>query len=91
MKAGSQRIAADLSEFGFVESSPLQDGRNMVMVIGPTKKKADAKAEAKAKGTTPRVRRDRSGGEEAHATDTVEEGGPLPPPLLFRHTVWCVF
>jgi translation initiation factor IF-3 len=31
-----QRIASDLSEFGFVESTPLQDGRNMVMVIGPT-------------------------------------------------------
>ena len=44
-----QRIAADLGGLGFIESSPLQDGRNMVMVIGPNKKKAEAKAEAKSK------------------------------------------
>ena len=40
-----QRLAEDVSELGFVESAPKQDGRNMVMVLGPTKKKADAKAE----------------------------------------------
>lgn len=39
-----QRVAADLSEDGSIESNPLQDGRNMVMVIGPTRKKADARA-----------------------------------------------
>ena len=35
-------------ELGFVESSPKQDGRNMIMVLGPHKKKAEAKAEIKA-------------------------------------------
>src|SRR5205814_431870 len=40
-----QRLAEDIGELGFVESSPKQDGRNMIMVIGPTKKKAEAKAE----------------------------------------------
>jgi translation initiation factor IF-3 len=30
-----------------VESNPSIDGRNMVMVIGPLKNKAEAKAEAK--------------------------------------------
>src|SRR5204862_8090056 len=40
-----QRLAADVEELGFVESSPKQDGRNMIMVLGPTKKKADARAE----------------------------------------------
>jgi translation initiation factor IF-3 len=40
-----QRMAADVAEFGYVESTPKQDGRNMIMVIGPHKKKADAKAE----------------------------------------------
>ena len=40
-----QRFASDVSEHGTVESSPQQDGRNMVMVIGPHKKKAEAKAE----------------------------------------------
>ena len=43
-----QRMAADVAEFGYVESNPKQDGRNMVMVIGPHKKKAEARAEAKA-------------------------------------------
>jgi len=38
-----QRLADDVAELGFVESSPKQDGRNMIMVIGPTKKKADQK------------------------------------------------
>jgi translation initiation factor IF-3 len=30
-----QRLAEDISELGFVESSPKQDGRNMVMVVAP--------------------------------------------------------
>ena len=44
-----QKFAEDVAEFGTVESTPTIDGRNMVMVIGPLKNKADAKAEAKAK------------------------------------------
>jgi translation initiation factor IF-3 len=30
-----QRLAEDISEIGFVESSPKQDGRNMIMVVAP--------------------------------------------------------
>ena len=44
-----QRFAEDVAEFGSVESTPTIDGRNMVMVIGPHKSKATAKAEADAK------------------------------------------
>ncbi|WP_310650787.1 translation initiation factor IF-3 [Cellulomonas sp. P24] len=40
-----QRLADDVAELGFVESAPKQDGRNMIMVIGPVKKKADQKSE----------------------------------------------
>ncbi len=40
-----QRLADDVAELGFVESMPKQDGRNMTMVLGPVKKKADAKSE----------------------------------------------
>ena len=43
-----QKLAEDVTELGFVESSPKQDGRNMVMVIGPHKKKSEAKAEVQA-------------------------------------------
>lgn len=41
------RFAEDVAEVGVVESSPRIDGRNMVMVIGPLKNKAEAKAEAR--------------------------------------------
>jgi translation initiation factor IF-3 len=43
-----QRLAEDVTDLGFVESSPKQDGRNMVMVLGPHKKKADAKVDVQA-------------------------------------------
>jgi translation initiation factor IF-3 len=40
-----QKLAADVEELGFVESTPKQDGRNMIMVIGPHRKKSESKAE----------------------------------------------
>jgi len=40
-----QRLAADVAELGFIESMPKQDGRNMIMVLGPTKKKAEQRNE----------------------------------------------
>lgn len=40
-----QRLADDVSELGFVESKPRQDGRNMTMVIGPNRKKSEARDE----------------------------------------------
>jgi translation initiation factor IF-3 len=43
-----QRLAEDVVELGFVESAPKLDGRNMIMVLGPHKKKADFKAERNA-------------------------------------------
>ena len=43
-----KKLAEDVSDIGFVEYSPKQDGRNMIMVLGPLKKKADAKAEREA-------------------------------------------
>ncbi|ALE05358.1 translation initiation factor IF-3 [Arthrobacter sp. ERGS1:01] len=42
-----QKFAEDVAEVGLIESSPRIDGRNMVMVIGPLKNKAEAKAEAR--------------------------------------------
>ena len=42
------RLAEDVKEIGLVESPPLLDGRNMVMMLGPTKNAGvskDAKAE----------------------------------------------
>ncbi len=41
-----QRLAEDVEGLGFVESQPKQDGRNMIMVIGPHKKKSENRAHA---------------------------------------------
>ena len=43
-----RRLADDVTEYGFVESAPKQDGRNMIMVLGPTKKKTEARADQAA-------------------------------------------
>jgi len=42
-----QKLAGEVAEFGAVESTPSIDGRNMVMVLGPLRNKAEAKADAK--------------------------------------------
>ena len=42
-----QKLADDVTELGFVESQPKQDGRNMIMVIGPHRRPPERKAEAK--------------------------------------------
>ncbi|MEL4357111.1 translation initiation factor IF-3 [Luteococcus sp. H154] len=57
-----KRLADDVTEFGFIESAPKQDGRNMLMVLGPTKKKTEARVEEK-------VERDRRMAERAAAQE----------------------
>nr|WP_308442294.1 translation initiation factor IF-3 [Planotetraspora silvatica] len=70
-----QRLAEDVTELGFVESQPKQDGRNMIMVIGPHKKKAEAKAERAAaraqRGDSPVDLADEAT-EQAEASASVE-------------------
>ena len=77
-----QRLAEDVQELGFVESSPKQDGRNMIMVLGPHRKKADAMAEARA--TRERRGTERSAADElelhpAETPDAVAEQDPAAP------------
>ncbi len=55
-----QKFAEDVAEFGSVESTPTIDGRNMVMVIGPHKNKATAKAEADARRAAAKTARSRA-------------------------------
>jgi len=45
------RLAEDVKEIGQIESPPLQDGRNMVMLLGPTKNAGVTKDDAKAEDT----------------------------------------
>ena len=54
-----QRLAEDVSELGFVESTPRLDGRNMTMVLGPHKKKTSGKSEQR------RARDDKAAAEAA--------------------------
>ncbi len=42
------RLAEDVKEIGSIESPPLLDGRNMVMVLGPTKNAGVARDDAEA-------------------------------------------
>jgi translation initiation factor IF-3 len=45
------RLADDVKEIGQVESPPLLDGRNMVMLLGPTKNAGVTRDDAKAEDT----------------------------------------
>ena len=65
-----QRLAEDVLELGTVESAPKQDGRNMVMVIAPTKKKAQAMAEQRRK-------RDESGSGHGAPGVVIDEAADL--------------
>ena len=62
-----QKLAEEVTEFGSIESTPSIDGRNMVMVIGPLRNKADAKADAK-----------RAADKAASAATSVEEPSVAP-------------
>jgi len=69
------RLAEDVKELGVVESPPLLDGRNMVMVLGPTKTAGvskDAKAED-IQSSEEAVQADRGG------EDSAPEGASGPP------------
>ena len=48
------RLADDVKEIGQIESQPLQDGRNMVMLLGPTKN-AGVKPDAEGEDTELRT------------------------------------
>ena len=67
-----QKFAEDVSEYGSVESTPTIDGRNMVMVIGPHKNKATAKAEADARKAANKPARDAA----APTKDVAEASAP---------------
>jgi translation initiation factor IF-3 len=73
-----QKFAEDVAGFGSVESSPTIDGRNMVMVIGPLKNKAEAKAEAHARQAANRPARTQTDVPEAETPSTPAPKAPAP-------------
>jgi translation initiation factor IF-3 len=73
------RLADDVKEIGQIESPPLQDGRNMVMVLGPTKNAGVAKDDAKAEDTQrseEAVQSDRDGQDPAPPAPPDDASGP---------------
>ena len=64
-----QKLADDVTDLGFVESQPKQDGRNMIMVIGPHRRKVEAKAEARAEAAAA-----------AHEAAEAAQSRPVPSP-----------
>jgi translation initiation factor IF-3 len=65
------RLAEDVKELGLIEQQPILDGRNMVMVLAPTKNvgaKSDAEDED-VKGSEEAVQGDRVGKDPAPARD----------------------
>jgi translation initiation factor IF-3 len=50
-----QRLAQDVADDGSVEAAPKQDGRNMIMVLSPNRRKADVMAAQKAERESRRT------------------------------------
>lgn len=52
-----QRLAEEVGELGVVESAPRRDGRNMTMVLAPTRRKSEAVAEQRERRRAERAAR----------------------------------
>ena len=66
------RLAEELKEIANVESPPLLDGRNMVMVLGPNKNAGVTRNDAESENTQPgqeEVQGDRNGQADPQARD----------------------
>jgi translation initiation factor IF-3 len=72
------RLADDVKEIGMIESQPLLDGRNMVMLLGPTKN-AGVRRDAEGQDTQrseEAVRGDGDGQDPAPAPPSDDAAGP---------------
>jgi translation initiation factor IF-3 len=69
-----KRLADDITELGFVESSPKQDGRNMIMVVAPHRALKTASEAAKARPA------DRPDSDAPEPVDTASPDAPAEAP-----------
>jgi translation initiation factor IF-3 len=87
-----QRLAEDIADLGVVESAPKQDGRNMIMVIAPTRKKSEARAEQRRRRDDEsaqagsEVEGSAEGAEATEALAPEPEQPPRPTPPDFWST-----
>jgi translation initiation factor IF-3 len=70
------RLAEDVKEIGQIESPPLQDGRNMIMVLGPTKNAGVKRDDAKAEDTQRREEAVQGDGNGQAASSQGDEESP---------------
>jgi translation initiation factor IF-3 len=70
------RLAEDVKEIGQIESPPLQDGRNMIMVLGPTKNAGVKRDDAKAEDTQRREEAVQGDGNGQAASPQGDEESP---------------
>jgi translation initiation factor IF-3 len=66
-----EKLAEDIEEIGFVEYSPKQEGRNMIMVIAPLKRKSEVKV-SRSQQRRDRDRKREQEREGQSAQDTAE-------------------
>jgi translation initiation factor IF-3 len=69
------RLAEELAEYAIVEQRPLQDGRNMTMMLGPSKAILAGQFDRNANGDTPAALAD---GEVAEGQASSESNGAAP-------------
>ena len=72
------RLAEDVKEIGQVESPPLLDGRNMVMVLGPTKNAGVTKEDDAEAEETQRSEETVQGDGDRQAASPEGDAEPLP-------------
>jgi translation initiation factor IF-3 len=69
-----EKLAGELSEFAIVEQTPLQDGRNMTMMLAPSKSVlAGEKDDKPAEGEVPAAKGGRNGRDNGSAQSTAAE------------------
>lgn len=68
-----RKFAEEVAEFGTVESSPMIDGRNMVMVVAPHKNKSEVKTEQNAARAANKEASRQSRGPADDDTDSSED------------------
>ena len=80
------RLAEELAEYAIVEQRPLQDGRNMTMMLGPSKAILAGQFDRAANGAEPDATADADGAlaapaaVEAAPSDGAAEAAPAPVP-----------
>ncbi|MEI6448290.1 MAG: translation initiation factor IF-3 [Actinomycetes bacterium] len=76
-----ERIAEDLVELAVVEQHPLQDGRNMTMMLAPSKALLSDLAKAASASPNGKARTDAAAPEEVVAEAEVTSDGSAPEPV----------